>query len=583
MDQYLENHRSLKSLLDEEKVFPFFRDHPLFVNHHDLPPTGWYRGPQRDPAFAPRSLVHAGHYVEPPPSNPALGHDVWSLGADEIEADLALFYGIEDPEQAERQAAAQAPDAPAVPPFPNMGLHGYQPPAPLYFDSRLPGPPSYPQTSALAYPDYPPPPVFPYGFGPPMQGAFPPQATLGQVFSQSYPAPPLGMPYGSPGTYGGAPPNASAGSSAGAAVAPVSAPKAASKPPSRPRSPSPPRPGPKPGREQAPRSQAGLPGVPSTTDATSARFPPASNASLVSPSESPRQPQPPKTLIPPGERLNGHSAPAHHHPSPSFTGRVPQEGPPTSYASPATARTQPSLAAPVWPAYNRDTAGPQRSANAASPPLAFSTQASAASAPQAGAAHRVPAPPVLPAPPASSGPAKSWSPFARSPHTNAPLPPIRQTLFPTAFPTGGLPPVSRPSPLTPTVSTESPARQAGSPPLAPPTAQQHSPPQQRPLFPSMNSSKQHEPLPLPSWLRPHGYDPAHGAGSPSPAAGPHGSRSPGSTSLPGPKLPHELRAAAAGASGEANGASNGAGYSNGGGGSLMGGVGAGAGVRRPPW
>lgn len=140
MKLYLENHTSLKELVAEEKVFPFFRDHPLFVNNHDLPPTSYYRGPQRDPAFQPREILHAGHYVEPPPLNPALTHESWQLAPEEIEADLALFYDIED-----EPFYAPPPPAP-VPSAPSVGMFPYAHP-PFYYDPLAAPPPGARLTS----------------------------------------------------------------------------------------------------------------------------------------------------------------------------------------------------------------------------------------------------------------------------------------------------------------------------------------------------------------------------------------------------------------------------------------------------
>ena len=143
MKLYLENHTSLKELVAEEKVFPFFRDHPLFVNNHDLPPTKYYRGPQRDPAFQPREILHAGHYVEPPPLNPALKHEAWQLAPEEIEADLALFYDIEDEPFYAPPPPAPVQPASAIFPYPH-------PHPPYYYDPLAAAPPGAPPYLAQA-------------------------------------------------------------------------------------------------------------------------------------------------------------------------------------------------------------------------------------------------------------------------------------------------------------------------------------------------------------------------------------------------------------------------------------------------
>ncbi|GJN92133.1 hypothetical protein Rhopal_005163-T1 [Rhodotorula paludigena] len=163
---YLENHSSLKELVAEEKVFPFFRDHPLFTNNHDLPPTGYYRGPQRDPAFVPRSIIHAGHYVEPPPLNPALEHASWKLAPEDIEADLALLYDIDD-------EPFYAPPPAIVAPPPGAGLYGYPPPPPFYYDPHAM---AAPYMNAPGYPLGPPvpPPGAAYPLQPYYGGDIPP-------------------------------------------------------------------------------------------------------------------------------------------------------------------------------------------------------------------------------------------------------------------------------------------------------------------------------------------------------------------------------------------------------------------------
>ncbi|GAA5924904.1 hypothetical protein JCM3775_006314 [Rhodotorula graminis] len=169
MKLYLENHASLKELVAEEKVFPFFRDHPLFVNNHDLPPTNYYRGPQRDPAFQPREILHAGHYVEPPPLNPALKHEAWQLAPEEIEADLALFYDIEDEPFYAPPPPAAVPPASAVFPYPH-------PHPPYYYNPLAAAPPGAPPYLGQAgYASAVPAPGAPYGlpayYVPPPTGA----------------------------------------------------------------------------------------------------------------------------------------------------------------------------------------------------------------------------------------------------------------------------------------------------------------------------------------------------------------------------------------------------------------------------
>ncbi|GAA5827267.1 hypothetical protein JCM11251_001200 [Rhodosporidiobolus azoricus] len=190
---YLENHKSLKDLIAEEKSFPFFREHPLFSNTHDLPPAPHFRGPIRDPSFVPRSLIHAGHYVEPPALNPVLDHDSWRLSASEIEADLALFYDIDDEPY---QTAAPPPPIPPV----GVGMYAYPPP--YYYDPAAP-PPHMPASYMSGYPPagmppapyYPPPPhagPIAYGAPPP-----PPAHAAPRTAPPPHPAPP-GEPRAAP-------------------------------------------------------------------------------------------------------------------------------------------------------------------------------------------------------------------------------------------------------------------------------------------------------------------------------------------------------------------------------------------------
>ncbi|GAA5972769.1 hypothetical protein JCM11641_003012 [Rhodosporidiobolus odoratus] len=162
-DLYFENHHSLKELIAEEKIYPFFRDHPLFANTHDLPPAPYYRGPIRDPSFIPRGILYTGHYVEPPPVNPALQHDSWRLSTEEIEADLALFYDV-DEEPFEELVPPPPPPPPAgVGLFPYPPAYYYDPIAPL---PSIPGPYMLPPHRLASIPPMPHPAPFPPPFYP---------------------------------------------------------------------------------------------------------------------------------------------------------------------------------------------------------------------------------------------------------------------------------------------------------------------------------------------------------------------------------------------------------------------------------
>ncbi|GAA5959977.1 hypothetical protein JCM8115_004483 [Rhodotorula mucilaginosa] len=579
MDLYLKNHSSLKSLLDEEKVFPFFRDHPLFVNHHDLPPTGWYRGPQRDPAFAPRSLVHAGHYVEPPPVNPALAHDSWRLAPDEIEADLALFYDI-DEVQVQPPPPPPPPPVP-VAPIPYYGMYGNQS-APYYYGPGGPAAPFAEGPAPPPGPRYPAPgPSAPFAgpsFGTPMPpGHIGPAVGTGGGAGAALAAPSVPSPSQN-GLNGPPPPtgtltqksNFSHSAAGNAQQPPAPAPRPRSRTPQQPvkfehQAPI---------RQSAPVTQANGPAAaPTPTPPTQARSVAASR-----PRSPPRIPAPapasavaksPRTIPPSSGSAGISSAPVAtplHGAFSSFASRQPQA--PSSVSRPQNqqpkpqsqpARAQPALAAPVWPAYTPD-AGPSRPPNppAARPQPYFPAVTSTQTSSYPPAAARVPAPPVMPGPPGGLSGNKPWpsSSSSHSPNTPSSLPPIHQTLFPTAFPTGGLPPMSKPlppqQPTAPSATTDrSPA------PLRSPQQ-----PQTRPSFPSMQTQKPqsaHDPLPLPSWLRPNGRD-STGA--------------PGSTTLPGPKLPHELRAAAAAAAAASSVSASAANFP---------GVGNGAGLPKSPW
>lgn len=573
MDLYLKNHSSLKSLLDEEKIFPFFRDHPLFVNHHDLPPTGWYRGPQRDPTFAPRSLVHAGHYVEPPPVNRALAHDSWRLAPDEIEADLALFYDID-----EVQVQPPPPPPPSLPvaPIPYYGMYGNQP-APYYYGVGGPA-------AAFAGGPAPPP-------GPPYSAPGPGALFVGPSYGTPMPPSQAGPAVSTVGGAGATPaaPSVSSPSQTGLNGPPPSiatstqksnfshSPAGNAPPPApapRPRSRTPQQPvkfeHQAPVRQSAPMTQANGPTAaptPPTQARVGATSGPRSPLRIPAPAPAPAVAKSPRTIPPspgPAGRSSAPVATPLHGGFPSFASRQPQA--PSFVSRPPNqpqhqvppARTQPALAAPVWPAYAPD-AGPSRPPNppAARPqpyfPAVTSTQASS----YPPAAARVPAPPVMPGPPGGLSGNKLWPPSSssHSPNTPSSLPPIRQTLFPTAFPTGGLPPMSKPAPQQPTPSSTTKDRSPA--PLRSPQQQQA-----RPSFPSMQTQKPqsaHDPLPLPSWLRPNGRD-SMGA--------------PGSTTLPGPKLPHELRVAAAATAAAASASASAANFP---------GVGSGAGLPKSPW
>lgn len=562
MALYLDNHRSLKSLLDEEKVFPFFRDHPLFVNNHDLPPTGYYRGPQRDPTFTPRALVHAGHYVEPPPVNTALVHNVWSLGADEIEADLALFYDIED----------VAPPVPTAPPPPANNSHAYQRPYPPHHLEQPPNGATFSPSGPAPHPAFPRPAFQPYttNIPPPLLATAAPYAMPAsevQPFAphlqmQTRPPPAATQFIPAPHSAPSRPPPSFSQAAQGPASS-VPGPQQRARPASPPRAvklDSKQSATPSSAVASGPARSQFAPGINAIPKARTPRSPPRTQQPKPSlPSMSPRQHQPaghPMGADAPvvGQYRVGAQT-SNFAPSVSNRSGAPQPAS-TTVLSTQASRSLPSLAAPVWPAYNTEPSPFRPSVQAPPPPQQSFKPATAAPAtnpPKSGV--WAPAPPVMPAPPQNNGVLKSWLPPARPPsHSSAPLPPIRQTLFPTSFPTGGLPPVAKhlsPPPPPAPMSLAGTADRIAAP--------ARSPQQARPAFPSM---QKHDPLPLPSWLRPNGTQDARSAAI-----------APGS--LPGPRLPHELRTAA-----EAIPTlKDGPGFPTGGA-AFTGGAGAGAGVRR---
>ncbi|GAA6051897.1 hypothetical protein JCM3770_006563 [Rhodotorula araucariae] len=445
MKLYLENHNSLKELIAEEKVYPFFRDHPLFINDHDLPPTSYYRGPQRDPAFQPREVLHAGHYVEPPPHNAALKHEAWQLAPEEIEADLALFYDIED-----EPFYVPPPPEPVAPPS-SVGVYPYPPPT-FYYDPLAP-----PAPGAAPY-------MVPPGYGP-LQPIPPPGAPYA-LPAYGYPpagvpgAPPLGAivpphlaaaqhPYGLPG-YPYDPQSVPAPAPPPAAHEPARQPLA-----QRALQPSPPSPV---QTKVSPVVQHKAP-APAATKAKAA----VNGASgKGSPTLPPMQSRPP-SHGPPAPTTNGHG-PAHAHghphghPYPSYPSQPPQNAPP----SPARPRDSPAHA--HYPQQQQQ----QQSAYPAPRTAAqrFSPSFGAPAAPGGSAQSPVlaPAAPQLAPPPAQGqGHGHGHGHGQGQGQGVQPLPPLRGTLFPS------MPPAPAPGP------PGSPARGGGSGvngaagPAAPPT------------------------------------------------------------------------------------------------------------------
>ncbi|KAK4055317.1 hypothetical protein OIV83_000600 [Microbotryomycetes sp. JL201] len=132
MEMYLENHFAMRRLLNEEKAYPFLCDHPLLSNSYGVPLAPYYRAPvlESDSTYVPRTIIHAGHYLEPPPLNSALDHSVWKLPAGEIESDLALL----------RDFDGDYVPPPPLPPRTVMPLYGYPSPDVLFQAGYQPGP-----------------------------------------------------------------------------------------------------------------------------------------------------------------------------------------------------------------------------------------------------------------------------------------------------------------------------------------------------------------------------------------------------------------------------------------------------------
>ncbi|KAM0793343.1 hypothetical protein ACM66B_000798 [Microbotryomycetes sp. NB124-2] len=168
MVMYFENHFAMRRLLNEEKAYPFLCDHPLLSNSFGVPLAPYYRAPvlESDSAYVPRAVIHAGHYLEPPPLNPALDHSGWKLPASDIESDLALL----------RDYDGDYVPPPPLPPQTVMPLYGYPspevlyqagyqsgpygsaPPAQPYYEPARPAPASngglVPPNHAASYPPY---------------------------------------------------------------------------------------------------------------------------------------------------------------------------------------------------------------------------------------------------------------------------------------------------------------------------------------------------------------------------------------------------------------------------------------------
>lgn len=462
MKLYLENHTSLKELVAEEKVFPFFRDHPLFVNNHDLPPTSYYRGPQRDPAFQPREILHAGHYVEPPPLNPALTHESWQLAPEEIEADLALFYDIED-----EPFYAPPPPAP-VPSAPSVGMFPYAHP-PFYYDPLAAPPPgAAPYLSAPGYgPPAPPipPPGAPYGL--PAYYAPPPP-----------PPPPVSGPLSAPGlapphtTYAapGYPYDRPAPASVTAQPAPAPVPAPAREPAPSPavqHSPRPPQQQPAaPAPPVQPKISPTLPKAAAPAPPTHVKPPPAVNGgSARSPPLPPMQMQrPPSTASPRSTSVNGHGydhetghsrSNQHHAPAPAprpvqqhpYAQQQQHQPPPRQH----THHSHP----PTFPTSQPPSPSRPREQHPQPPTYATLHTAQQRFSPSFGGQNK----PVSSAPGGSSksqATSGSAAPQAHAQgHSQSSLPPLRGTLFP-----------SMPTPAPPVHPVHSPSNGVG---LAPPT------------------------------------------------------------------------------------------------------------------
>ncbi|KDE06073.1 hypothetical protein MVLG_03625 [Microbotryum lychnidis-dioicae p1A1 Lamole] len=98
MSMFTENHQSLRQLVYEEKQLPFLRDHPLLMDECQVPPAPHFRAPilEGNQAFTPRKVIHAGHYLEAPPTNKALDHSAGQLSNEEINADLAVLMNPDE-------------------------------------------------------------------------------------------------------------------------------------------------------------------------------------------------------------------------------------------------------------------------------------------------------------------------------------------------------------------------------------------------------------------------------------------------------------------------------------------------------
>ena len=200
IDLYLTNHEKLKAIVEEEKTFPFLRDHPLLVNHRGLPPAPYYRAPvlEEDCSFVARQKFASGHFLQPPPLDRAVDHSAWEMAPQDVADDLALFagYNLESPYGVALPVApvavavalpvppplaiAPVPVQAAVPPpvAPTAAHHSQQhhthPPPPAVPDMR------HPVHAPLPGPAGPPGPV--YGYPPP-------------GFYYDAPPPPPGMAY----------------------------------------------------------------------------------------------------------------------------------------------------------------------------------------------------------------------------------------------------------------------------------------------------------------------------------------------------------------------------------------------------
>ncbi|SCV68694.1 BQ2448_815 [Microbotryum intermedium] len=110
MSMFTENHQSLRQLVYEEKQLPFLRDHPLLMDECQVPPAPHFRAPilEGNQVFAPRKVIHAGHYLEAPPMNKALDHSAWRLSNEEINADLAVLMSPDEVFGPPRQQAPSA-------------------------------------------------------------------------------------------------------------------------------------------------------------------------------------------------------------------------------------------------------------------------------------------------------------------------------------------------------------------------------------------------------------------------------------------------------------------------------------------